>query len=286
MRGPRIAGACKVPRRVGVYTSAIATAQPARRPVYHAVYATRAGRAPCTDCAKPTRATCTTSPQAVALFKSYTLPVPPRPSPKLRRASAIAAFRGDRAHEFLWGGTSRARASDSVSIAHALVRHATCSASARGRPTIPPLPHHHLHHHYAHAHPPPSVRSLNLAWMLLRPQVLANVGSVEVKAMLTKTVVALETQAVLNKDVANLEADDLTENVDTLDHSGGRDKVAKPATTCTATYPAPPSLPCAPPGLSSLHGHNMTPVLATQTRTGDALNAREKARSRREVACL
>ena len=57
--------------------------------------------------------TCT-SPQAVALFKSYTLPVPPRPSPKLRRASAIAAFRGDRAHEFLWGGTSRARASDSV----------------------------------------------------------------------------------------------------------------------------------------------------------------------------
>ena len=51
--------------------------------------------------------------------------------------------------------------------------------------------------------------------------------------MLTKTVVALETQAVLNKDVANLEAEViLTENVDTLDHSGGRDKVAKPATTC------------------------------------------------------
>ena len=54
--------------------------------------------------------------------------------------------------------------------------------------------------------------------------------------MLTKTVVALETQAVLNKDVANLEAEViLTENVDTLDHSGGRDKVAKPATTCTAS---------------------------------------------------
>ena len=96
--------------------------------------------------------------------------------------------------------------------------------------------------------------------------------------MLTKTVVALETQAVLNKDVANLEAEViLTENVDTLDHSGGRDKVANQPPLALPAYLAPPSLPCALPGLSSLHGHNTTPILATDTDGRRAQCAREGA---------
>ena len=103
--------------------------------------------------------------------------------------------------------------------------HATthCSASARGRSTIP-LPHHyHLHH----CTPPTAFRALSkpradVAWMLLRSRLRSRtkaVGSVESEAMLTETVAALKTQAVLNKVVATLEVEaTLTENVAILEH--------------------------------------------------------------------
>ena len=53
------------------------------------------------------------------------------------------------------------------------------------------------------------------------------------------------------------------EGGDALEHGGGRDKVANPAQPALPAYRSPPSLPCAPPRLSSPHGHNTTPVLAT-----------------------
>ena len=52
-----------------------------------------------------------------------------------------------------------------------------------------------------------------------------------------------------------------TEGGDGLEHGSGRDKVAKPA----HLHRSPPSLPCAPPRLSSPHGQNTTPVLAADT---------------------
>ena len=99
--------------------------------------------------------------------------------------------------------------------------------------------------------------------------------------MLTKTVDALETQAVLNKVVATLEADAiLTERVDTLDHSGGRDKVAKPALTCSASLSctAQPALRTTWLILAAWSQHEPWP----QTRTGDALQQHIHI----EVACF
>ena len=77
---------------------------------------------------------------------------------------------------------------------------------------------------------------------------------------------------------------------DTPDHArdGGGDKVwqNQQPVTCTASLSCTTTQPalCAPPGLSSLHGHNTTPVWP-QTRTGDALGGDKyepasKARSR------
>ena len=140
------------------------------------------------------------------------------------------------------------------------------------------------------------------------------IASLEAGAILTETVAALEHAETLGMmrpddhlraeesngatiahsdgaDFKRLEIKDRqapTTEGDTPDHArdGGGDKVGQnpPNLHCQPILHDPQPALCAPPGSSSLHGHNTTPVWP-QTRTGDALGGDKyepasKARSR------